>query len=96
MKKTITFSALILSFLFSINATSQWNYPPSLKSDSIEVYFGDTIRDSYQWLENLKDPVVEKWFKDEAEYTKDVLSKIPNKQTLVDEMSALDKIKSVK
>jgi prolyl oligopeptidase len=96
MKKTITFSALILSFLFSINATSQWNYPPSLKSDSIEVYFGDTIRDSYQWLENLKDPVVEKWFKDEAEYTKDVLSKIPNKQTLVDEMSALDKIKSIK
>ncbi|MEZ4824556.1 MAG: hypothetical protein R2942_20070 [Ignavibacteria bacterium] len=40
--------------MISINADSQWKYPPTLKSDSIEVYFGDTIRDTYQWLEDLQ------------------------------------------
>lgn len=96
MKKAFIFSFLILTFLFSMKATSQWKYPPTLTSDSIEVYFGDTIRDSYQWLEDLKNPVVEKWFKDQSVYTIDVLSKIPNRQTLVDEMLELDKFKAVK
>lgn len=82
--------------MISAKGISQWKYPPALTSDSINVYFGDTIRDSYQWLENLKDPVVEKWFKDESEFTDGILSKIPNRQTLADEMSELDKIKKIK
>jgi prolyl oligopeptidase len=35
-----------------------------------EEYFGTKVTDPYRWLEDLKDPEVQKWFKGQDDYTR--------------------------
>lgn len=89
---------LLISFLLLMtsNLFPQWNYPKTRTVDSVEVYFGETLKDPYQWLENLESEEVKDWFKSEADYTDEIINKIPNRDKLVDEMTELDKVKKVK
>ena len=94
---TIKKSIAILLFLFTSSILfSQWNYPPTRTVDSTETYFGETIQDPYQWLEDLESPEVKDWFKAQSDYTNEVISKIPNRDILVTEMQNLDKIRKIK
>ena len=61
--------------------------------DASDTYFGKTYEDPYRWLENLKDPDVEAWFKAQAKLTDDTISKIPGRNALLKEWLALDKLK---
>ena len=72
---------------------AQWNYPPTKTMDVTDTYFGTTYHDPYRWLENLKDPEVEAWFKAQAKLTDDTLAKIPARDALVKEWVALDKLR---
>jgi prolyl oligopeptidase len=72
---------------------AQWQYPTTKTVDVEDVYFGQTYKDPYRWLENLKDKEVETWFKAQAELTDSLLAKIPGRDALVDEWMALDKLK---
>jgi len=72
---------------------AQWNYPPTKAVDASDTYFGKTYNDPYRWLENLKDPDVEAWFKAQAELTDGLLAKIPARDALAQEWMALDKLK---
>ncbi|MBK8554064.1 MAG: S9 family peptidase [Ignavibacteria bacterium] len=96
MKNIISNLLLILVFIFSSNVFSQWKYPVSKTVDSVEIYFGETIADPYQWLEDLKNVEVTDWFKSQSDYTDVVISEIPNSETLVNEMLELDKVKKIK
>ena len=96
MKNIISNLLLILVFIFSSNVYSQWKYPISKTVDSVETYFGETIADPYQWLEDLKNVEVTDWFKSQSDYTDVVISEIPNSETLVNEMLELDKVKKIK
>ncbi len=60
------------------------------KVDSSNTYWGVTLKDHYRWLENLKDPEVESWFKTQANYTDSVLAEIPGQDTLIKELEALN------
>jgi prolyl oligopeptidase len=90
MKK---FLFLVLSLLFVVSGHAQWNYPPTKTVDASDTYFGITYYDPYRWLENLKDPEVESWFKAQARLTDDQLVKIPGRDALVQEWLALDKLR---
>lgn len=96
MKNLITVLLMLLTLCFMSNVNAQWSYPESKTVDSINTYFGETISDPFQWIEDLKSDEVKKWFKAEANYTDEVISKIPNRETLAKEMSELDKVKKVK
>lgn len=96
MKTLIKLFIIVLNLTFVSNTFSQWSYPSTRTVDSVEVYFGETVTDEYQWLENLENTEVVDWFKTQANYTDDVISKIPNRETLVNEMLDLDKVKEVK
>lgn len=96
MKTQIKIFIIVLNLAFVSNTFSQWSYPSTRTVDSVEVYFGETLTDEYQWLENLENAEVVEWFKTQANYTNDVISKIPNRETLVNEMLELDKVKEVK
>lgn len=85
--------AVLLLFLLAVPCLAQWNYPPTRTVDASDTYFGKTYNDPYRWLENLKDPEVEAWFKAQAELTDGLLAKIPGRDVLVKEWTALDKIK---
>ncbi|HEV2172047.1 MAG TPA: prolyl oligopeptidase family serine peptidase, partial [Nitrospira sp.] len=61
--------------------------------DASDTYFGQTYKDPYRWLENLKDKDTEAWFKSQAQLTDSLLAKIPGKDALAEEWMALDKLK---
>ena len=72
----------------------QWNFP--LRQRPVDAapstYFGRTYNDPYRWLENLQDPEVEAWFKAQADLTDRLLAKIPARDELIKEWTALDKL----
>ncbi len=73
---------------------AQYRYPASKTVEVSDTYFGTTIPDPYRWLEDIKNPEVEKWFKDQADYTNAELAKIPNQDKLIAEMKVLSNLKT--
>ena len=55
-----------------------------------DTYFGVAVPDPYRYMENLKDPEVEAWFKAQNDYTRQVLARIPGRQALLDRIKTLD------
>jgi prolyl oligopeptidase len=86
---------LALPILAALPCPAQWNYPPTKTVDVSDTYFGTTYYDPYRWLEDLKDTNVQAWFKAQAELTDDTLAKIPARDALVQEWTALDKLNPV-
>src|SRR5215831_1677824 len=85
---------IVLGFglLMGMAASAQWRYPDTKTVDAADTYFGHTYRDPYRWLENLQDPEVATWFKAQADLTDRLLAKIPGRDELVKEWTALDKL----
>ena len=96
MKTILSLILILISVCFNSILQAQWTYPESKTDDSSNTYFGETINDPYQWLEDLKNQEVIDWFKSEANYADEIISKIPNRETLVSEMTELDKVKKIK
>ena len=55
-----------------------------------DTYFGTTLTDPYRWMEKLDDPEVKTWFKEQADYARGALDKIPGRDTLAAQIKALD------
>jgi prolyl oligopeptidase len=83
---------LVLSTLVTIPCHAQWNYPPTKTVNAADTYFGHTYKDPYRWLENLQDPEVAAWFKAQADLADQLLAKIPARDELIKEWTALDKL----
>lgn len=89
-------TGIVLSVVLAAVASAeqpQWHYPPTKTGDAADTYFGRTYADPYRWLEDLKDPAVEAWFRQQADLTESALKKIKGRAELVDEWMALDKLR---
>jgi hypothetical protein len=53
-------------------------------------YFGRQVVDPYRYMENLKDPAVEAWFKAQNNYTREALARIPGRSGLLARIKALN------
>lgn len=53
-------------------------------------YFGTKVVDPYRYMENLKDPEVQAWFKAQDDYTRSALARIAGRQQLLDRIKQLD------
>lgn len=53
-------------------------------------YFGTKVIDNYRYMENLKDPEVQAWFKAENDYTRATLGAIPGRDALFTRIRDLD------
>ena len=84
--------ALAVFLMIATPSYAQWSYPPTKTVDVTDTYFGKSYRDPYRWLENLKDPAVESWFKAQATATDNLLAKIPGRDALAREWMELDKL----
>jgi prolyl oligopeptidase len=89
------FLLIPLALCISVFCFAQYNYPASFLKPVVDNYFGTNVTDNYRWLENIKDSSVVKWFKDQADYTNSILSKIPGQHTLINEMEKLDSMQSI-
>src|ERR1700733_1419515 len=58
--------------------------PPAAPTAPVtDDYFGHKIVDPYRYMEDLKDPKVQAWIKAQADYTADVLARIPAREKLL-------------
>lgn len=71
---------------------AQYNYPKTPEIPVTDDYFGTKITDNYQWLENLKSPEVQTWFKAESDYSHIIIDKIPNRETLYNRMKQVQEM----
>lgn len=76
-------------------ANAQYKYPDTKTVQASDTYFGITVYDPYRWLEDLKNPEVQDWFKTQADYTNTQLAKIPNQNKLIRELNDYDAMRSV-
>jgi prolyl oligopeptidase len=59
-------------------------------------YFGTKIVDNYRYMENLKDPEVQKWMKAQADYTRATLDALPGRAALLDRIAKLSESQPAK
>ncbi len=85
-------SLLILFVFVSSSTFAQWKYPPSKKVEVSDTYFGVTYKDNYRWLEEMKNPEVESWFKQQAEFSNSTMSNISGRDELIAEWRKLDNL----
>lgn len=56
----------------------------------MDDYFGTKIVGPYRYMEDLKDPQVQAWFKAQNAYTRAVLAKIPDRDALLKRIQEID------
>lgn len=87
MTKKITLALLV--FLTTQVTQAQYKYPATPQHPVVDDYFGTKITDSYRWLEDMNNPEVQKWFKEQAEYSNTVIKKIPGRDALFNRMKEI-------
>lgn len=78
---------LTLAFVASTNAQAP---PVAPIRNVVDEYWGVKVDDPYRYMENLKDPEVQSWFKGQAEYAAGILSAIPGRDELLARIRELD------
>lgn len=68
--------------------------PP--QSGVVEEYYGKKVADPFRSLEELENPLVRRWIKEEADAARSVLERIPGRKDLIKKMRDFDSRKSVK
>jgi prolyl oligopeptidase len=61
-----------------------------------ETICGMTVSDPYRPLENLQDPLVKRWFRQESRRARSTLQKIPGRRELIEKMHDFDRRKTTK
>src|SRR6266545_3173945 len=62
--------------------------PPAAPVKNVsDTYFGTTVNDPYRYMEDMKSPEVADWMKAQADYTRDALAKIPQRDAVLKEVT---------
>lgn len=89
MQKSYIFLLFCIGYT---NLYAQWQYPATKMVDAKDTYWGVTYKDPYRWLEDMKDPEVNAWFKAQADLTNATMNTIPGRDELIAEWRKLDKL----
>lgn len=74
----------------------QANGPPKTRVEEVkDVFHGTEIIDPYRWLEDQKSPETRAWIDAQNNYTDSILSKLPGRAELREQLKALLEIDSV-
>ena len=65
------------------------SYPPTKKSDTVDIYFGTSVPDPYRWLEDNESPEVAAWVEAENKVTSAYLDKISYRAAVKDRLMKL-------
>ncbi|HET6226463.1 MAG TPA: S9 family peptidase, partial [Bacteroidia bacterium] len=83
---------LITPFIFLCSylvVNAQYNYPVTPQHPVVDNYFGTQITDNYRWLEDMKNPEVQTWFKEQSNFSDAILSKINGRDELFNRMKQI-------
>ena len=82
--------AIVVAALFVGLATAA---PPETRRDAtVDTYFGQTVADSYRWLEDTAAVDTRAWFKGQNAFTRQVLDALPGRATLHERLRALNTV----
>ncbi len=76
---------LFFLVLISISSFAQPKLPVTRTVDSTDTYYSVSYKDPYRWLEYINKPEVETWFKQQADYTNNVLNNLNGRDELIAE-----------
>lgn len=81
----------LILMLFCLGANAQEILKPNLAPVKVvsNQYHGVTLEDPYQYMEDLTNPEVITWMKENANYASSVLNSIPGKKALFDKIMEL-------
>ncbi len=88
-RKTARPLTAILCVIFACSLFAQ-TQPVAPVRDVVDTYFGVQVSDPYRYLENKEDPEVVAWMKAQDAYTRDILSRIPGREALLERIVELD------
>jgi prolyl oligopeptidase len=84
---------LVLSLRFATASaapkTTGPSQPEAPKRTTIDTYWGEKVRDDYQYMERSGDPLVAKWVKGQDAYTRIWLNRHPERKAILDRIVAL-------
>ncbi|MBS0569198.1 MAG: S9 family peptidase [Proteobacteria bacterium] len=82
---------LALVLLVSASLAAVCATPPAAPIRPVtDDYFGTKVTDNYRWMENLKDPQMQRWMKAQADYTRAQLDALPGYPKLLKHIDELD------
>ena len=95
-RRTVTFLFLLTSISFFASnlcaqAATAVKQPVAPVRPVTDDYFGAKVVDNYRWMENLKDPEMQRWMKSQADYTRQMLDSLPGYPALlkgIDELNS--------
>jgi len=76
--------------LVSQIASAQTPPPAAPVRDVTDTYYGVTVHDPYRYFEDTKDREVAAWIKAQADYTRAILDKVPQRKVLLEEINRFD------
>src|ERR1035441_8222152 len=88
LRRSIPFpqvTALLCALTASV-ATAQTKPHVAPVKDVTDTYFGVAVTDPYRYMEDMKDPEVVAWMKAQADYTRVVIDRIPQRAVLLSEI----------
>ncbi len=101
MKKTFLLPILIFLSIMACKKEPQntntisVNYPKTKTVDTVDTYFGISVKDPYRWLEDDRSAETENWVKSQNETTFSYLDNIPFRNALKERLSQLWNYKKV-
>ena len=57
-------------------------YPPALRGEQVDEYFGTAVHDPYRWMEDVDSAEVKAWVVAENALTQRYLADVPNRETM--------------
>ncbi|MCP9198819.1 prolyl oligopeptidase family serine peptidase [Gramella sp. GC03-9] len=89
-------SLLFLVLGMNIYAQKTYDYPEAPKDPIADTYFGESVEDPYQWMENPDDPRLEEWLKEQRKIIRKQSSKQTNYWNLRAQIAAMFNIRREK
>jgi prolyl oligopeptidase len=82
--------AVVLSIASVSAQAATYSQPVAPVHPVTDIYFGTPVVDNYRWMEDLSSPEVQKWMGAQADFTKNYLGKLPDRDALIKRIEALD------
>lgn len=92
MMRKITLVLSIITIIASckpLNEKTLVHYPETKRTDVVDTYFGEQIKDPYRWLEDDRSEATAAWVEKQNETTFNYLNKIPYRETLKKRLAEL-------
>ena len=89
MRHVMLLACLLATTIIAPPTTEAKPPPPAPVHPVVDDYFGTKVVDNYRYMEDLKNPEVQKWMKTQADYTRATLDALPGRSTLRSSLSEM-------